>query len=340
MIKAGLIGLGAMGRGHLDNFLRFIEEGSDIKLIAVCDTDPNKFKNYESVHNIKGIGVREYDFSMFNCYHDIDEMISREELDFVVVALPTFMHCEITCKCLNAGINVLCEKPMALNLEECQRMIDTANRNEKYLMIGQCERFEGVYEVLKDFVAENRLGNALSGYFFRGGSTPMHSFNGWILQREKGGGALFDQHVHDIDMVQWLFGMPKAVCSIGRTFYKGSGYDAVTTNYIYDDCKAINSQDDWLLPDSEFWITFRCNFVNGTITYDQTGFHVINRGGEDVTPEYSTENPYYKEVRYFANLVKTGGVNTVNPPEDSMKAIRIALAETKSCDNCGQIIIL
>ena len=340
MIRAGLIGLGAMGRGHLDNFLRFIEEGSDIQLVAVCDTDPKKFTNFESQHNIKGIGVRTYDFSMFHCYTDVQTMINSEQLDMITIALPTFMHCDVTCQCLNKGIHVLCEKPMALNLEECQRMIDTARRNNRYLMIGQCERFENVYEILKEKVQNEELGKALSGYFFRGGTTPMHSYNGWILQREKGGGALFDQHVHDIDMVQWLFGPPKAVCSLGRTFFEGGGYDAVTTNYIYDDCKAVNSQDDWLLPDCEFWNTFRCNFTNGTITYDYSGFHIINREGKDITPEYETENPYYKETRYFADLIINRGVNTVNPPEDSMNTIRIALAETKSCDNCGQVVIL
>ena len=343
MLKAGLIGIGAMGRGHLDNFLRFMEEGYPVKLVAICDVDPERFKNYESVHNVKGVGVREYDFSMFRCYYDYNEMIEKEELDMVVVALPTFLHCEVSCKLLRRGINVLCEKPMAMTLEECQKMIDTAKKAKKQLMIGQCMRFSRHCEILKEYVDTGAFGNVLSGYFFRGGSTPMHSYNGWILQREKGGGALFDQHVHDIDLVNWLFGLPKAVCSLGRTFFNEGGYDAVTTNYIYDDCKAINSQDDWLLPDTDFWYTFRCNFVKGTITYDQTGFHIVNRAGEEITPDIEEEkggDSYYNETKYFMDLIINGGENTKNPPEESMQVVRIALAETKSCDNCGQIIIL
>lgn len=60
---------------------------------------------------------------------------------------------------------------------------------------------------------------------------------------------MHDQHVHDVDMVQYLFGMPKAVSSIGKIILEGSGHDSVSTNYLYDDKKVVNAQDDWTMQD-------------------------------------------------------------------------------------------
>jgi predicted dehydrogenase len=104
-------------------------EKKGIELVAICDVDEAKFQNYKADFNIRGLADGEFDFSKFHCYTDVDDMLANEkELDMVSVIVPTYLHCEISCKCLEAGINVFCEKPMALNLEQCQKMIDTAKK--------------------------------------------------------------------------------------------------------------------------------------------------------------------------------------------------------------------
>ena len=100
---------------------------------------------------------------------------------------------------------------MAPSVEECEKMIETARRTGKNLMIGQCLRFAGQYDTIKKIVSSGEYGKAYSAFFFRGGGTPLWSYENWLLKREKGGGALFDQHVHDVDAVNHIFGMPKAV---------------------------------------------------------------------------------------------------------------------------------
>ena len=180
MIKAGIIGIGSMGRGHLNNYIKFMAEKKGIELVAICDVDEAKFQNYKADFNIRGLADGEFDFSKFHCYTDVDDMLANEkELDMVSVIVPTYLHCEISCKCLEAGINVFCEKPMALNLEQCQKMIDTAKKADKRLMIGQCLRFWPEYEYLKDCVDSGRFGKVLCAYFYRGGATPAWSFNDW-----------------------------------------------------------------------------------------------------------------------------------------------------------------
>jgi predicted dehydrogenase len=265
-------------------------------------------------------------------------MLEKEELDLVSIAIPTYLHCEMAVKCLKAGANVFSEKPMALKVEDCRRMIDTANECGKQLMIGQCLRFWGEYEYAKNIIASGELGKPIGGYFWRGGGSPTNDPDNWYLHREMSGGALFDQHVHDIDMIQYLYGMPTAVSSVGRTVFPGNGQDTVSTNYIYDGDYAVNAQDDWTLKGHGFSMTFRINFEGGTLYMDHDGFRVAKADGTVTTPEYSKENAYYKEIKYLIGLILSGETNTINPPEESIKAIKIASAEALSANNHGALV--
>ncbi|MHB1151825.1 MAG: Gfo/Idh/MocA family protein [Eubacteriales bacterium] len=338
MLKAALIGLGGMGRGHFDNYLRMMKEGAPVELVAVCDINPEKFKIAKVDFNIGGVVSDKQDFSAFRQYTSADEMLEKEELDLVSIAIPTYLHCEMSVKCLKAGANVFCEKPMALKVEDCRKMIDTANACGKQLMIGQCLRFWGEYEVAKQIISGGELGKPIGGYFWRGGGSPANDPNNWYLHREMSGGCLFDQHVHDVDMIQYLYGMPEAVSSVGRAVFPDNGQDTVSTNYIYDGDYAVNAQDDWTLKGHGFSMTFRINFEGGTLYMDHGGFRLAKADGTVITPEHSTENAYYKEIKYLIGLILSGEKNTVNPPEDSMKAIMIASAEAQSADNHGELV--
>lgn len=205
-------------------------------------------------------------------------------------------------------------------------------------MIGQVLRFWGSYEELKKAVDSKIYGEATSAAFFRGGALPAWGYEGWYYKRECGGGAMHDQHVHDVDMVQYLFGMPKAVSSVGKIIMPGSGHDSVSTNYIYDDYKVVNTQDDWMLQDDSFHMNFRVNFETATMWLRDDGLFICEKGGTPHPMECDTENAYYKEVKYLAQLIENPEMeNTINPPEDSLNTVRLVCAEEDSADNHGRI---
>ena len=347
MLKAGIIGIGSMGRGHLNNYIKFMSEKKGIELVAICDVDEEKFKNYKPDFNIRGLADGEYDFSKFHCYTDVDEMLEKEtDLDMVSVIVPTYLHCEISCKCLEKGINVFCEKPMALNLEQCRKMIDTAEKAGKRLMIGQCLRFWPEYEYLKECVDSGRFGKVICAYFYRGGSTPMWSYNDWYHKKELGGGAIFDQHIHDVDMVSHLFGLPEKVMSSGIIYYEGCNYDAVSTNYIYPDGKVINSQNDWTQA-AGFGACFRVGFEKATLISDDKGFRLADataRNGKIDLRFTTTYQPveieqysaYEKEILYFADCIRNNKPIEFNTPYDSMNTIKLVSAEVESCSKNGE----
>lgn len=336
MIKVGLIGLGFMGHAHLDNYIRLEKEGFPVKLVAICDIDPSKFEGKAVAGNI-AVGNGEYNFLNYNLYTEIDEMLSKEELDYVDIALPSYLHAEITIKALNKGFHVFCEKPMALKSEDCLKMIAAAKENQKLLMIGQCLRFWPEYEYLKECVETEKFGKVLSGYFFRGGTTPTWSHENWLLQKEKSGGCLFDQHIHDVDTINWLFGKPASVSTMARNVIEGNGYDIVSTNYLYEDGKVINAQDDWTLNgDYGFEMTYRVNFEKGNLVFEKGALKVNPNDGKSFTPDLSKDTGYYRELKYFGEAVLNNKALDRITPESTMETIKIAEAEQSSADDKGK----
>ncbi len=338
MLKVALIGIGFMGRGHLDNYIRLESEGFPIKLTAICDIDPEKFSLGKISGNLD-VGNVQSDMTKYKLYTDIDEMLEKEDLDCVDIALPTYLHAEASIKALNKGVHVLCEKPMALCAAECAAMIDAAEKNGKKLMIAQCLRFWPEYEYLKEAVVSGRYGKVLGGYFYRGGSTPIWSYQNWLLQKDKSGGCLLDQHIHDVDMINWCFGKPAQVSTIGLNVIEGSGYDIVSTQYIYEDGKVINAQDDWtLMGDYGFEMLYRINFEKANLVYQGGKLKVNLNDGKGFEPELSKDNGYYFEMMYFYNAVMQDTAIETSAPQSTMDTIKIAEAEVKSADRKGERI--
>lgn len=333
MIKVGLIGLGFMGRAHLENYIRLESEGFPIKLVAICDIDKSKFDKNTVRGNID-VGNNSYDFSRYNLYYNVDEMLDNEELDYLDITLPTYLHADVAVKALDHGLHVLCEKPMALSSKDCARMIDASKKNDRKLMIAHCLRFWPAYEYLKECVVSEKYGKAVSGYFFRGGSTPIWSYRNWLLQKDKSGGCLFDQHVHDIDTINWLFGKPDSVSTVAKVINEGNGYDIVSTNYLYDDGKVINAQDDWTLNgDYGFDMKFRVNFENSNLVFEYGVLKVNPKNEKGFIPELPKDNGYYREMVYFISSLLNDTIIETAAPESTMETIVIAEAEQKSADN-------
>ena len=345
MLKVGLIGLGFMGRGHLDQYIRLMKEGEPVELVAVCDLDPTRFSNEkETWGNMGDLGQAQYDWDAFRCYTDAREMMEKEELDYLDIAVPTYLHRYYAVMAMEHGLHVLCEKPMSLTEEACEHMEQVARKTGKTLMIAQCLRFWPAYETLKEYVDSGEFGKPTLCYFFRGGPLPSASspFN-WYMDENLSGGCLLDQHVHDVDMVNYLFGLPDAVSCIGVNRVPGSGFDAVSTNYRYGDF-LVNAQDDWTMNGVNFSMEYRCNFEKGTIIFrdgkttvypkDEEPFVADDKGGDD---------GYYREIKCFVKRL-SGEVPRFMPPVSqpgsTRRTIKLAQAERESARRNGEWISL
>ncbi|MCA0757326.1 Gfo/Idh/MocA family oxidoreductase [Paenibacillus sp. N4] len=333
MLKVGLIGFGFMGRMHFDNYVRLAAEGAPVQLVSICDLRIEELKNGAAWGNI-ATGQSIYDLSPYRLYDDIATMLEHEQLDIVDIALPTKLHADLTCSLLERGIHVLCEKPVAFTSEDGRRMADTAKKTGSTFMVAQCLRFWPAYEYLKSCVEDGRYGAVTSGSFFRGGGSPQ----GWFLDGEQSGGCILDMHIHDVDMINWLFGKPDRVSAIARSVIPGSGYDIVSANYMYPDGKVLNAQADWTLQgDFGFAMTFRVNFEGGNLVFENNRLKVNPNGGPGFFAELPEDMGYYRELRYFIEAVDKGKPVSVCTPESAVESLEIVEAEIRSADANGAL---
>jgi predicted dehydrogenase len=276
-----------------------------------------------------------YDLTPYALYDSIEAMLDNEQLDIVDITLPTPLHADLTCSLLERGIHVLCEKPVARTSEEGWRMAEAAKRTGHTLMIGQCLRFWPAYEYLKACVEDGRYGAVTAGSFFRGGGLPQ----AWFLNGEQSGGCMLDMHIHDTDIINWLFGKPESVSSLARNVVPGSAYDVVSTNYVYPDGKVLNAQADWTLGgDFGFAMTFRVNFERGNLVFENNVLKVNPNDGEGFAADLSPDMGYYREIKYFVESVAKGEPVTICSPESAVQSLEIVEAEIRSADSKGAYV--
>lgn len=331
MLKIGLVGFGFMGRMHFDNYERLMREGADIELTAICDIRIEELKNGGTWGNI-ATEQEVYDLSRYKLYDDLDKMLEQEQFDIIDITLPTPLHAELVIPLLERGIHVLCEKPVARTAEEGHKMAEAARRTGQTLMIGQCLRFWPAYEYLKACIEDGRYGAVTSASFFRGSASPQ----GWFLNGELSGGCMLDMHIHDTDMVNWLFGKPTAVSSIARNVIAGSAYDMVSTHYAYPDGKVVNAQADWTLQgDFGFVMGYRVNFEKGNIIFEKDVVKVNPNDAAGFVPELPGDMGYYREIKAFVEAVKKGDRVEACLPESAVESLEIVEAEIRSADQRG-----
>ena len=329
MIRVGIVGFGFMGQMHYKCW-RAIKGA---KIAAVCDVNPNLEQDTKKAVGNIGETDRAVDFSSFELYTDLDKMLADEKLDAVSITLPTNLHPDCSIKALAAGVNVLCEKPMALNVKDCDRMIAEAKRSRKVLQIGHCVRFWPEYAKTKQLIDSSKYGKVIAATFQRLSATPTWGKDNWILNEKRSGGAALDLHIHDTDYVQYLFGIPRAVCSSGA---KGPGGNLahIVTQYFYDDNKVVTAEGGWaMMPAFEFEMSFNIVLEKATILYDLTrkpAFKVCPAKGEVFTPEVVKGDGWFLQIVHFAKAISGKKVEAVTTLQQSRDSIRIVEAEKES----------
>ena len=201
-LRTAAIGVGSLGRHHARNYAELAREGR-VDLIGVCDA------NAETAAQVG----RDNECRAFTDWRELAGIV-----DAVSIATPTETHCEIACAFLEKGVNVLVEKPIALTLDEADRMIAAAETSGATLMVGQLERFNPAMTALRPHVTK-----PLYFEIHRVSPFPNRSLDVDVV---------LDVMIHDLDAVQWLVGEDVKV----------SGIHAVGIPVISDKVDAANAR--------------------------------------------------------------------------------------------------
>lgn len=206
-LRIGIVGLGNMGYVHSQQ----IRAGKIARLTlnAVADTNPDKLARVPQVKGFKTAG----------------EMIASGLVDAILIATPHYAHTTIGIAALKAGLHVMVEKPISVHRADCERLIAAYKGREKKQVFAAMfnQRTNRYYQKIRDLIASGELGeirrvNWIITDWFR--TQAYYSSGGWrATWSGEGGGVLLNQCPHNLDLFQWMFGMPvtiSAKCSFGR----------------------------------------------------------------------------------------------------------------------------
>jgi len=330
MLKIGIVGFGFMGRMHFANW----QQMPDCQVVAICDTNPDVKKSaQEAVGNIEG-AAQAIDFDQLKIYSSFDTMLSEANLDAVSIALPTHLHAQFSCKALAAGVHVLCEKPMALTLDECDQMTEAAQASGKTLQIGHCVRFWPEYAKAQEIVQSGQYGPVRAAMLQRLSAPPTWSVDGWLTDEKLCGSVALDLHIHDTDYVLYMLGTPSAVHSSAVHSPQTKRMLYIVTNYLYGDSAVATAEGSWAMtPAFGFEMSFNIILESATLVYDCTrdpAFRICPAEGEAILPEVAGHDGYWLEIEHFMRRIKGEDVAAVTTLEQSRESVRIVQAEIES----------
>ena len=295
MKRIALIGLGSMGKNHY----RVLKSLSGVKVVALCDIE--KRENYEEPF-----------------YSDVDKMLENESIDAAMIVVPTFLHKEIALKCLNKGVDIFIEKPVASTIDDGLEIERVAKEKDLKVCVGYIERFNPVVEALKNELKDRDI--------YSIGITRVGPFPPRIADV----GILTDLAVHDIDLIRFI---------TGREIEKKSIFKSQKINFHHEDNATLSFQlqDDIVASIITNWLTpFRKRKIE---VATKKGYFEADLMGQDLVEysEYKTNNSYVirncfvqkeeplvRELRAFLRYLKTGERSGLSSVKDSIITLEIS----------------
>ena len=201
-LRVGIAGLGRLGQRHAQA-LAFNTPGC--QLVAACSPVEDE-RNYAA----QQLGVT-------RLYSDLSALLQDPDVDAVVLVTPTSLHADQAIAALQAGKHVFVEKPLALNVADCERVLSVAQRYpERVAMVGFVRRFDASYQSAQASIAAGEIGRP---FLVRSQTCDQNDPAGFFVKfAPTSGGIFMDCSVHDIDLARWMLGRPKAL----RAFASGT----------------------------------------------------------------------------------------------------------------------
>lgn len=208
-IRIGIIGVGNMGSAHANCIGNGEIEG--MVLAAVCDIDPKRTEMY--IGNDSGVAV----------YQDYRELLQSNDVDAVLIAVPHRLHAKIAIDALEAGLHVLSEKPIDIRVSQAERLNETARKSGKVFGIMFNQRTNPLFQKAREIVQSGQLGALKRSVWivtnwYR--TQRYYDSGDWrATWAGEGGGVLLNQAPHNLDLWQWICGMPVSVlaqCDVAK----------------------------------------------------------------------------------------------------------------------------
>ncbi len=196
----GIIGPGRISRDFANGFSAVTEA----ELYAVASRDKHRGQQFAD------------EFGIAKVFSSYSEMVDDPRVDAIYIGTPHRFHYDLTKLCLQAGKPVLCEKPLTVNAAECLELIDLSQQNKVFLMEAVWSRYLPVYQQVREWLDENKIGEVRLIHSTFSGNVPRDADDRWF-NAELAGGALLDMGIYNVNLSQWVYGKnPESLVAQGH----------------------------------------------------------------------------------------------------------------------------
>lgn len=345
-VKVGIVGFGNMGSGHAAYMAN--GEVPNMEVAAICDINPKKLENAKELYP---------DIPVFE---KAEDMYKSGLIEAVIVATPHYVHPELSILAFDNGLHVMCEKPAGVYTKQVLEMNEVARKSGKVFTIMFCLRVSPVYMTLKKLIDSGKLGEIKRvtwqvTNWYRPQS--YHDSAGWrSTWATEGGGTLINQNPHQLDLWQWMFGVPDSIyadVSFGK-YYDIEVDDDVTAIMKYKNgMTGVYMTSTGETPGTNR-LDISCDMgrvvvENNKIIFDKNEMseREWNKGYHEGEPEYTTEEvPVTGEealhtgiLREFAECILSGAAQTA-PGFEGIKELTMSNAMYLSAWKGGCVVDL
>lgn len=191
-MKSAIIGLGVIGKVHYD-----VLKSQNADIVALCDIDESVLQKYDCVKK----------------YTDYKTMLDCEDIDVVHICTPHYLHADMAIYALNKNVNVLCEKPLCIKIEDIDRIIDAERRSKAMLGVCLQNRYNNSSRYVKQLLDGKKVDFAFGNVSWHRDEVYYRSGEWRGKWATEGGGVMINQAIHTLDLMQWICGMPTSVCA-------------------------------------------------------------------------------------------------------------------------------
>lgn len=306
-----------IGGGFISNIHAQCYKNLGIKIEAMADISEKVRQEFEEKYNCK-------------TYSSAEEMLENvsDNIDLVDICAPTFLHEELILLALKYNKHVICEKPLSINIDFVENIIDKFENNNRYLMTAQVLRFWAEYVKIKEWIEEGVFGNIKLVSAMR---LAQHPKSEWFYNPKKSGGGIFELHIHDIDFLCYLFGDVKEVYANGSKD-ENESWDFINSSIKFKNGILASAQGIFGITDN---YPFTANMkvigdkataeysLSAGVNLDSDGKQsnsliLYRKGKEPIIENIKSKDAYELELEYFIDCVK----NNKKPEIVSLDSIK------------------
>lgn len=324
-MKFAIIGAGVISPFHA----KAITENKKAALVAICDIEIEK-----------AIKLGE-DYGVTKTYKDYEVMFKEEEIDVVSICVPSGIHADVGIAAAKCGIHVLCEKPIDITREKMTEMIDVCKESNVKLGVVYQRRLLDAAIITRKAIREGKLGKIVLGdaYLKYYRSPEYYESAGWRGTWEMdGGGALMNQGVHGVDLIQWMVGEVESVFAYAAPLVRDIKVEdtAVIAMKYKNGAFGVIQSTTSVYPGQE--TRFEIHGENGSIVFGDSGFKewtfidsdeeappIGNTEGGSDDPKAISEDGHYVFVDDIINAIQEDKEPLVSG-EEARKAVDLILA--------------